>query len=830
MFADAPRLRLAAILPLVLIGVATMARAEIPIDRLEVEPSAIRISGAGGRQQVAVTAIGSDGSVRDRTTEARFRVEPSGVAAVSTDGVVTPVADGEARLVVEADGLYAEASIRVVEARRVKPASYRLEVAPLLSKAGCNSGLCHGNLNGKGGFKLSLRGDNPDVDLDMLIRDAFGRRVDRTRPEASLALLKPTGRLAHEGGRRFDWDSPEAETLRTWIAAGARDDAATAPAVTRLRIFPDERIAAAPSLAQQLVVTAELSDGSTRDVTRQATYELNDATKGTVTTGGRVEADAPGELAVAVRYLGGRAVSRLAFLADRPDFAWGDPQSRNLVDEHVFAKLKALRVHPSPPADDATILRRAYLDAIGRLPTPEEVRAFLADSGPGKRDDLVDRLIERPEFADYWALKWADLLRNEEKTMGGKGVWVFQRWLRDQIAADVPLDDFARQIVTARGSTWLNPPASFYRTNRDPETAAETVGQVFLGVRLQCARCHNHPADVWTQDDYYGLAAFFGNVQRKQLDPSLRDKFDKHEINGDVMVYLAGRAEVIQPRSGEMMTPKPLGASSESLGDDPEALDQLAGWLTGGNRQFARNLANRAWFHLLGRGIVEPVDDFRDSNPPSNPALLEALTDHFEAGGMRLKPLVALIMKSATYQADSRPLPTNVDDEANFARGAVRLLPAEILLDALGDVFEVPESFAGAPPGARAVQLPGARPGAGESEGQFLKVFGKPDRLMTCECERSDSTTLAQAFQLINGPSIRRKLEADRNRIGRLIAAGLDDPAILDELYLATLCRAPSDAERRSALGHLDGEADRRRGWEDVAWAIVNSKEFLLRH
>ena len=577
------------------------------------------------------------------------------------------------------------------------------------------------------------------------------------------------------------------------------DDLAKAPAVVRLRVFPEERIAPAPVLSQQLVVTAELSDGSTRDVTRQASYELNDVSRGSITPEGRVEAAGPGELAVAIRYLDGRTVSRLAFLADRPDFAWRDPVSRNVVDEHVFAKLKALKTHPSGPTTDSEFLRRAYLDAIGRLPTAGEARAFLESDDPGRRDALIDRLLDRPEFADFWALKWADLLRNEEKTMGAKGVWVFQRWLRDQLAADVPLDDFARSIVSARGSTWRNPPASFYRTNRDPETAAETVGQVFLGVRLQCARCHNHPADVWTQDDYYGLAAFFGNVERKQVNGERRDRFDKHEINGEEMIYLSGRPEVVQPRSGAMMTPKPLGSPSTRLGDDPDALDRLADWLTRDNRQFARNMANRAWFHLLGRGIVEPVDDFRDSNPPSNPDLLEALTDAFETGDRRLKPLVALIMKSATYQLASRPDPTNVDDEANFARGTIRLLPAEVLLDALGDVLEVPESFEDAPIGARAVQMPGARTASGSSEGQFLKVFGKPDRLLTCECERSESTTLAQAFQLINGPSIRAKLESDENRIGRLLRSGASNAAILDELYLAALSRTPSDSERQAA-------------------------------
>jgi hypothetical protein len=680
-------------------------------------------------------------------------------------------------------------------------------------------------LNGKGGFRLSLRGDDPSFDLASLTRDAFGRRTNTQTPAASLIVLKPTGQMPHEGGLRFPKNSPEAATLLGWIGAGANDDAATVPRVVRIAVFPAERINAAPALDQQLAVMAEFSDGSRRDVTRQASYDVSDPTKATVSALGRVVAGSPGELTVAVRYLNARGISRLAFLPDRPNFVWRDVPENNVVDKLVFAKLKALRINPSEVCSDAVFLRRAYLDSIGLLPTPEEARAFLADNRSDKRSKLIDRLVDRPEFADFWALKWADLLRNEEKTMGEKGVWVFQRWLRDQFASGVPLDEFARRIVTARGSTWRNPPASFYRTNRDPQTAAETVGQVFLGVRLQCARCHNHPFDVWTQNDYYGLAAFFGNVRRKEFNNFRRDDLDKHEINGDEIIYLTGMPETVQPRSGEMMQPKPPGGPPPHLGGDPNALDDLADWLTKENPQFARNMANRVWFQLLGRGIVEPVDDFRDSNPPSNPALLEALASELKRAGMQLKPIVALIMNSRTYQLDAKPNETNADDEANFARAQVRLMPAEVLLDAVSQALAKPEPFAGAPRTARAVQLPGARMG-----GAFLKVFGKPDRLLTCECERSEATTLGQAFQLINGDSIRRKLEADDNRIGRLLGSGTSDDAVLDELYLASLSRGPTAAERSLTTKHLSAAKDRRRAWEDLAWAVLNSKEFLLRH
>jgi hypothetical protein len=799
------------------------AAADIPAIRID--PPSIAMVGAGGCQQVAVTIEEADRSARDVTSSTRYAIVPPGIADVSPTGLLVPRSGGKARLVVEAAGLRAEAPIEVSDPGRLRPTSYRLDVTALLSRSGCNLGACHGNMNGKGGFRLSLRGDDPSSDLLSLTRDTFGRRLDLAEPPRSLAYLKPTGQVPHEGGQRFSVGSSEATTLLGWIAGGARDDRESAPRLVRLDVTPTDRVSPAPSLTQQLVVSASFSDGSRRDVTRQAAFDVNDPTVVSVSSGGRVEAHRPVEAVVAVRYLNGRAVSRLAFLPDRPAITGLDAPADNAIDAAVFAKLKAHKIRPSGPSSDAAFLRRATLDAIGRLPTPEEAREFLADIDPGKRRKRVDRLLARPEFADYWALKWADLLRNEEKTMGPKGVWVFQRWLRDQVARDVPLDAFARSLVASTGSTFQNPPASFHRTNRDPMTAAETVGQVFLGVRIQCARCHNHPFDSWTQDDYFGLAAYFGNVRRKQINNVRLDSFDTHEINGDEVVYLEGKPGAVQPRSGEPLAPKPPSGPRPALGEDPDALDDLADWLTRDNPQFARNLANRAWFHLMGRGVVEPVDDFRDSNPPSNPELLDALAAGLVAEGFRLRPLLARIMKSRAYGLDARPEPTAADDEVNFSHAAVRLLPAEVLLDAIGQVLERPEPFDHAPRSVRAVQMPGARPG-----GSFLRTFGKPERLLTCECERSESTTLAQAFQLINGESIRSMLAAEDNRIGRLIRAGATDLAILEEMTLAALGHEPDATRRGAILDHVSHAPDRRKAWEDVTWAILNSKEFLLRH
>jgi hypothetical protein len=791
---------------------------------LSIEPPNIVLSGAGARQQIAVTLRHEDGTLEDVTSECRLTVQPDRVARATPSAVIEALEDGKATVRVTTRGLAAQAEAHVLDAARARPASFRADIVPLLSKAGCNMGACHGNASGKGGFRLSLRGDDPDFDFLSLTRDQLGRRASPLEPRRSLIYLKPTGSVPHEGGLRFTRDSALARTLLRWIATGARDDRATADRVRRLRIFPAERLVAPGAAHQQLIVIADFEDGSTRDVTSQAAYDVGDPTRVEVSADGRVQAHLPCETTVAVRYTTARATSRLAFPAARPGFVWQGAPATHPIDRIVYGKLRALRINPSAPVGDDVFLRRAYLDAIGRLPEPDVTRAFLSDRDPEKRDRLIERLTERPELADFWALKWADLLRNEEKTMGDKGAWVLQRWLRDQIARDIPLDELVRRIVAGLGSTWQNPPASFYRTNRDPTTAAESVSQVFLGIRLQCARCHNHPFDNWTQDDYYGLAAFFSNINRKDLNNSRKDRLDSHEINGDEIIYVSGRPQLVQPRSGIVMRPRALRCATTGLPTGDNALVLLADWLTRDNRQFERNLANRVWFHLLGRGIVEPVDDFRDSNPPSNPALLDTVTAYFKGHGLRLKPLIAWIMKSRTYQASATPDPSNCDDESNFSHRAVRLLPAEVLLDTISQVLEVAESFPHAPSFLRAAQLPGA---AGQVS--FLKTFGKPERLLTCECERSEATTLAQAFQMINGPTVRAKLEQRGNRIGRLLAAGAADRALLEELYLAALCRGPNPAEIRAMTDHLCRASDRRAAWEDITWALLNSKEFLLR-
>jgi hypothetical protein len=708
----------------------------------------------------------------------------------------------------------------------------------VLSKAGCNQGTCHGNQNGKNGFKLSLRGEDPLWDLDALTRDGFGRRVEPGAADASLLLLKATGSIPHEGGRRFDKASSEYALLRQWIADGARDDPPNDPLLQRIEIEPAGPILIEPPHQVQLHVRAYFSDGSTRDVTRSAVYEVSNQAA-TVSASCEVRSaderrSGVAESAVMVRYLNRRATVEIAFIADGKNFHWTDVPEFNFIDHHVFAKLKALRVQPSSLCSDSVFLRRAYFDLLGLPPTVEEVRAFLSDGRADKRARLVDTLLTRPEFADFWALKWSDLLRNEEKLLDRKGVEVFHQWIRQCIAEGKPLNEFARELLAGRGSTYANPPANFYRALRDPYARAEAAAQVFLGVRIQCAKCHNHPFERWTQNDYHGLAAFFARVQYRIVANERRDRFDQHEFIGEQIVYPARAGDVRHPRTGEIVPPRFLGADTPASKPDGDRLQMLADWVADpANPFFARAQVNRVWFHLMGRGIVDPLDDFRASNPPVNAALLDALTKDFVAHDFDLRWLIRAIMNSRTYQLAAVPNDTNREDETNFSHALVRPFQAEQLLDAVAQATAVSVDFPGYPRGLRAAQLPGVRPERRRdrraSEGEtFLKVFGKPDRLLTCECERSDDTTLNQAFQLVTGELINKVLAAD-NRIGRLLDAGKSNREILAELYLATLSRPLSAVEADATLHFVERAKDRREALEDILWALLNAKEFLLR-
>jgi hypothetical protein len=720
-----------------------------------------------------------------------------------------------------------------VSVRADEPVSFRNDVMAVFSRAGCNQGTCHGNLNGKGGFKLSLRGQDPDLDFKTLTRGMLGRRVNTQAPEASLILAKPTATLPHEGGLRFPVGSGEYRILKDWIAGGAQPDPPGTPTLKKLIVNPTEQFLVQPETETRITVQAVFADGSKRDVTRLAVF---DSTHPGIPAGGDglVRSTRPGETAVLVRYLDQQVTVRLAFVPERPDFVWSNPQASNFVDGLVFARLKKLRRNPSDLCADSVFLRRAYLDLLGILPAPEESREFLSDRRADRRARLVDQLLERPEFAEFWALRWSDVLRNEEKQLDKKGVQLFYGWIRGSIAADKPLNDFARELISARGSTYAEPAANYYRALRDPQTRAEATAQVFLGIRMQCAKCHNHPFDQWTQNDYHRLTAFFPRVQYRILENNRKDKLDKHEFDGEQIVWLDREGEHKHPVTGEVLQPRFLGADAPLAGPDADRLQALADWVADpGNPFFARTQVNRVWSYLCGRGIVDPDDDFRLSNPPVNPELLEALSKDFVKHRFDLKHLIRTIMNSRTYQASSHPNETNRDDETNFSRGLVRSLQAEQLLDAIAAATGIPQRFEGYPLGTRAGQLPGVgvperKKSLGEAE-RFLRLFGKPERLLSCDCERSEDATLGQALQMITGSLVNKAVADPDNRLGKLLSAGKSDAEILEELYLATLCRLPSEREQSLLLARVAQAEQRRAGWEDILWGLLNSKEFLLR-
>ncbi len=716
--------------------------------------------------------------------------------------------------------------------------SFRRDVMAVLSKAGCNLGTCHGNKNGKGGLLLTLRGQDPEADFKTLTRDQFGRRVNLFAPDASLLLLKATQQVAHEGGQRFRSDSEEYALLRRWIAAGQPDDPADLPKLARVEITPTDRILFEPTNSVRLSVTAIFADGARRDVTTLAVYEPS-APLVKVTRDGLVERVQPGEVTVLARYLDQQAPVRLAFLPARPGFKWSGPAPANAIDEHIFAKLKAHRLNPSPLCADEVFLRRAHLDLLGLPPTVEEAKAFLADRRRDKRERLVGQLLDRPEFADFWAVKWSDLLRNEELTLDRKGVQNFHHWIRQSLAENKPLDQFARELIAARGSTYANPAANYYRANRDPVRRAEMTAQLFLGTRLQCAQCHNHPFDRWTQDDYHDWTALFGRVDYKVIANVRRIGSDRHEWNGEQIVHAMAPVSVPNPRTGQPATPRFLGspptANSPALpdGDDLEA---LAAWLTSPqNELFVKAQVNRVWFHLMGRGLVEPLDDFRATNPASHPALLDALAKDFVRHKFDLRWLIGFIMQSRAYQFASEPTAGNRDDEVNYSHALLRRLTAEQLLDAQSQAASVPLRLAGHPVGTRAAQLPGAKVARvlkATPQDKFLELFGKPLRLFPSESERCNEPTVLQAFQMLSGPAVHELIADPDNRLARLLASSQSDAALVTELYWAALTRPPSPAELRAALADLAAAkepAARRAALEDLLWALLNAKEFFLR-
>ncbi|OYP36587.1 DUF1549 and DUF1553 domain-containing protein [Rhodopirellula sp. MGV] len=722
---------------------------------------------------------------------------------------------------------------------------FTTDVMPVLSKAGCNLGTCHGNLNGKGGLKLSLRGQDPAFDYHALVRASRGRRISVASPERSLILMKAVGEVPHGGGLRLDRESEHYEILSDWLREGASGPSGTAATLVHLEVSPIEAIVADPQSQVQVRAVATFSDGTIRDVTDTACYELSNL-NAEVAPNGLVTRKKHGETTLIVRYLQKQQPIPIAFIQSRPDFQWQAPAPANEIDTHVFAKLQRLRLNPSAPCDDSVFVRRAYLDAIGKAPTSAEAKAFVTSENPNKRTELVDQLLQRPEFADFWALKYADILRTEEKVLDTKGVEVFHGWIRENIASAKPIDQFVRELVTSSGSSFDNPPANYYRANRDPSTRGETTARLFLGTRLQCAKCHNHPFDRWTQEDYYQWASLFSQMKYEGSDAKRQDDLDKNEIPGDETVLITKNDEVKNPNTSQIAPPKFLGGSQLSEDQQQSRLTELAGWMTSPqNDLFVKSQANFIWYQFFGLGVVDPIDDFRLTNPASNPPLMQTLAKELVKSEFDLRSLVAFIMKSQTYQLASEPNETNAFDHTSYSHASVRRLPAEVILDMQSDVLGVPAEFLGQEKGIRAVQLPGVlskqarRKGPNDGD-RFLKTFGKPDRILACDCERSNETTLKQVLMLI-GEGLNERIVSPSNRVTELATSDRSDNDVVEELYWSALSRPPTETEMAAATAMIAGHNEqaspdengtsnnRLVALQDLAWALLNAKEFLFR-
>jgi hypothetical protein len=782
--------------------------------KLEVFPPAIKLSSARSRMHLVVTGHYADGAVQDLTRIAQIATANDKVAKL-VDGIVHPLSDGNTELLVSAGGQQTKVPVEVANHGKADPVSFNYGALVAISKAGCNSGACHGSPSGKGGFRLSLRAYDPVLDELTLIREVYNRRTNVAEPEKSLLLRKPLMEVAHGGGRRMKKGDPVHELLRQWIAEGLSLDPPNAPKCVKVDVYPRERIIKHPAHTQQLCVLAHFSDGTIRDITDVAVYSSSDEAVASVTETGLVVGTDRGEAAVLVRYLEKMETAHLMFLKDVQGFAWSNPPVVNYVDTHVFNKLKQMQILPSELCDDDEFMRRVYLDVIGLLPTIDEARQFLADKSPDKRAKLIDQLLERPEYVDFWTLKWGDLLRVNNKKVTVPGVHKFRHWIHEAVRTNKPYNQFVAEMLSARGSTLHNPPANYFRTAADTNDCAETTAQVFLGIRIQCAKCHNHPFERWTQDNYYGIAAFFNRIQRAAgLDPN------------EMLVSVARGGEVTQPRTGQTMKPWLPLTGDVDLPADADRREAFVQWLARpDNPLFPQAAVNRIWGHLFGRGIVEPVDDFRASNPPSNEALLNTLAKEFAQYNFDQKHIIRTILNSRTYQLSSRKNESNKNDDKYFSHARTRLLSAEQLLDAICTVTDLPEKFPGLPAGTRATQLPSP-----DVNHQFLKVFGQPAREMACQCERSSESNLSQALQMINGPLVHGKLRDGNNRFRKLATANKKDEEIIEELYLAAFARKPSPAEIEKSATHIKAQKNRLEGLEDVCWALLNAKEFLFQH
>lgn len=784
---------------------------------LAVYPPKAQLDNAVDAQRLVVVKTRPDGVTVDVTAQATIALDNPGIAAWGEDQRLRASADGETVAHITFEGGTVDIPVKVSNAGAVPSKSFLNDVQPALMRAGCNAGACHGSARGKNGFGLSLFGFDPGKDFYTLTRDQASRRINIAIPSESLVLLKPMGVVPHDGGTVMQKDDLAYSTILKWIEEGAVNDPADVKQLTGIEIFPKEAVLEGEGANQRFTVLATYSDGTDRDVTDMAILASSDDATLKVAADGMSTSGGKGEVYVLARYGTFAVVSQAIVVPAGAQLQWPeDAVARNYVDELAFAKLRKLRVPPAAQCSDSTFIRRVFLDILGQVPTPEETNAFLADTAPDKREKLIDVLLQRPEFSDVWAMKWADVLKVQQvpNILDRKGVNRYNDWIRGAITSNVPLDQLVKQVLTAEGGNFTNPATNFFVLDTDPLVMAENVAQVFFGIQIKCAQCHNHPFERWTMEDYYSFAAFFSQVGRKpSSDPR------------ETVIYNRASGEVANIKNGAQMAPKFLGGDvPDCSGKDRRAV--LADWLTSKeNPWFAKNIANRVWQQFFGRGIIDPPDDVRVSNPPSNPQLLDTLGAKLTEYNYDLRKLVRDITVSHTYQLSTQPRDPSVTDTRNFAYAQVRRLGAETMLDAIMKVTNTQVKFPGLPLGASASQV-----AEGNSGVYFLNVFGRPPRTSVCTCDRKDNPTLAQSLHLINGDTVDTAIKKPGGRLDTLLAANTPPEQIISEMYVAALSRPPLPDEMGHLATYVNNAADKRAALEDTFWSLLNSKEFMFNH
>jgi hypothetical protein len=797
------------------------------IQLLAAHPAKITLKGGDDAQQLILTATLAGGRAQDLSSDVKYEIADTKVARISSSGRVIPLANGATEIIAS----YGDKVVKIpVKAKGVDvnlPINFGNQVVPIFTKLGCNSGGCHGKASGQNGFKLSLLGFEPEVDYAALVKEARGRRLFPAAPDHSLLLLKASGQLAHGGGKRMEVGSDEYKLIRRWIAAGTPFGKPDDPVVTKISIYPEHKILTRQS-KQQFAVYAHYSDGSIEDVTRRAQYESNDTEVATVDNAGLVQTLAmSGEAAIMARYLGHvttfRATVPLGVKVSDYSFPY-----QTLVDQHTHKKWQELGLVPSNLCNDEQFIRRVSIDITGTLPTAAQVTAFVADKDPNKRDKLVDKLLETPEYTYFFANKWADILRVKRRQQPGAayGTFSFHNWIRQAIAADKAYDEFAREILAAVGDETTDPPAVWYKELQQPEQFVDDTAQVFLGLRLACAQCHHHPYEKWSQDDYWGLAAFFGRVGRKNIPQP--GGFQNQPVQL-ISIFTRPTGAVTNKRTNKPAPIKPLDGDPLEISAQEDPRQKLVDWMADAkNPFFARAVANRYWAHFFGRGIVDPLDDMRVTNPPSNPELLDALAKDLVEHKYSLKHLIGTICKSRTYQLSAIPNEFNKQDKQAYARYYPRRLSAEVLFDAVCQVTDSPAAFGGLPQDQhaprRAIMLPDE-----SFQSYFLDVFGRPQRISACECERVSEANLAQALHLLNSDEVQGKLSRAGGRADTLAKDKRPDAEKVEELFLWAFAHRPSQEQLNVALAHIAKNSQAKKlAYENILWALLNTKEFVF--